>query len=220
MALQNFIYYMNSVNFFEFRTNVLSSFIISCLLAKIVVIVGSVRSERNGIKVAKWIVSKLKEKNHQVSLVDPMELDLPLLDKMYKEMESPSDKLKSLHKIIKEADGYIPVTPEYNHSISSALKNTLDYFLEEYYFKPSAIVSYSVGPFGGVVAGNHLRQILAEMGAPAIPSQLPISKVHETFDDNGNLLDKNYERRFSKFLDEFEWYVKALSKQRESGTPY
>ena len=191
-----------------------------CLLAKIVVIIGSVRSERNGIKVAKWVVGKLKEKGHQVSLVDPVELDLPLLDKMYKEMKSPPEKLQKLQKIIKDADGYIPITPEYNHSISSAMKNTLDYFLEEYFFKPSAIISYSVGPFGGVLAGTHLRQILAEMGASAIPSQLPISKVHETFDDDGNLLDENYDRRFSRFLDEFEWYVSALAKQRESGTPY
>ena len=189
-------------------------------MAKIAVVIGSVRSERHGIKVAKWIVSKLNEKGHQVFLVDPVELDLPLLDKMYKEMNSPPKKLQKLQQIIKDADGYIPITPEYNHSISSALKNTLDYFLEEYFFKPSAIVSYSVGSFGGVVAGNHLRQILAEMGAPAIPSQLPISKVHEVFDNDGKLLDDNYERRFSRFLDEFEWYVTALAKQRESGTPY
>ena len=94
---------------------------------------------------------------------------------MYKEMNPPPEKLQ---KIIKDAERYIPITPEYNHSISSALKNTLDYFLEEYFFKPSAIISYSVDPFGGVVAGNHLRQILAEMEASVIPSQLPISKVH------------------------------------------
>ena len=189
-------------------------------MGKIVVILGSVRSERHGIRVAKWVVSKLKDKGHDVSVVDPLELDLPLLDKMYKEMASPDEKLQKLQKTIKEADGYIPITPEYNHSISSALKNTLDYFLEEYFFKPSAVISYSVGNFGGIVAGNHLRQILAEMGTPAIPSQLSISKVHETFDTDGNLLDENYERRFSRFLDEFEWYVSALAKQRSSGTPY
>ena len=119
-----------------------------------------------------------------------------------------------------EADGYVPITPEYNHSVSSALKNTLDYFLEEYFFKPSAIVSYSVGSFGGVVSGNHLRQIMAELGASAIPSQFPISKVHEVFDNNGNLLDENYERRFLRFVEEFEWYVQALAKQRKIGTPY
>ena len=124
------------------------------------------------------------------------------------------------HKIIKEAEGYITITPEYNHSISSAMKNTLDYFLEEYFFKPSGIVSYSVGPFGGILAGNHLRQILAEMGAPAIPSQFPISKVQDVFGTNGELLDKNYERRIKKFFDEFEWYLRAFSEQRKKGTPY
>ena len=189
-------------------------------MAKIAVIVGSVRSERNGIKVAKWVVSKLEEKGHTVSLVDPVELDLPLLDKMYKEMESPPEKLQKLQKIIKEADGYVPITPEYNHSVSAALKNTLDYFLEEYFFKPSAIISYSVGSFGGISAGTHLRQILAEMGTLAISSQFPISKVHEVFDDDGKLLDENYDRRIARFLEEFEWYVSALAKKRESGTPY
>jgi NAD(P)H-dependent FMN reductase len=189
-------------------------------MAKIVVIVGSVRSERHGIKVAKWVVSKLEEKGHTVSLVDPLELDLPLLDKMYKEMESPPEKLQQLQKIIKDADGYVPITPEYNHSISSALKNTLDYFLEEYFFKPSAIVSYSVGPFGGVSAGTHLRQILAEMGTLAISSQFPISKISEVFDNDGKLLYEKSDRRFSRFLKEFAWHVSALAKQRESGTPY
>ena len=189
-------------------------------MAKIAVIVGSVRSERQGIKVANWIVKKLEQRKHNVDLVDPMELQLPLLDKMYKEIKTPPENLQKLYTIIKEADGYIAITPEYNHSISAAMKNTLDYFLEEYFFKPSGIVSYSVGPFGGILAGTHLRQVLAEMGAPAIPSQLPISKVQEVFGENGELLDKNYERRADRFFDEFEWYVTALSEQRKKGTPY
>mgnify|MGYP003997030567 FL=1 len=67
-------------------------------MAKIVVIVGSVRSERNGIKVAKWIVSKLEEKGHTVSLVDPVELDLPLLDEMYKEINPPLKNYKKSSK--------------------------------------------------------------------------------------------------------------------------
>jgi NAD(P)H-dependent FMN reductase len=60
---------------------------------------------------------------------------------MYKEMSNPEEKLIDLHNKIKDAEGYLPVTPEYNHSTSAVMKNTLDYFLEEYYFKPSAIVS-------------------------------------------------------------------------------
>ncbi len=190
------------------------------LVAKIVIILGSVRNDRQGIRVSKWMASKLMNRGHDVSIVDPLDLNLPLLDKMYKEMDFPDEKLQKLQKTIQDADGYVPITPEYNHSVSSALKNTLDYFLEEYFFKPSAIVSYSVGNFGGILAGNHLRQILAELGTPAIPSQLAISNVSEKFDSDGTLLDKNYDGRLSKFLDEFEWYVSAFARQRETGVPY
>lgn len=189
-------------------------------MAKISIIVGSVRRDRNGIKVARWMEQKLNERGHTVFFIDPIELDLPLLDRMYKEMTKPSQKLKELRKMIVESDGYMPITPEYNHSTSSALKNTLDYFLEEYFFKPSAIVSYSVGGFGGINAAQHLRQILPEMGMPAISSSFTISKVHEVFDSQGKLVNRKYEQSVKRFLDEFEWYVEAFKNQRKKGTPY
>ena len=189
-------------------------------MAKIAIIVGSVRKDRQGIKVARWFEKKLKERNHTVFFIDPVELDLPLLDRMYKEMTDPPAKLKKLRTMINDADGYLPVTPEYNHSISAALKNTLDICLEEYFFKPSAIVSYSVGGFGGILAAQQLRIIFAELGAPSISSSFPISKVQNVFDDEGKLLDENYDKRVGRFLDEFEWYIEAFKNQREKGKPY
>jgi NAD(P)H-dependent FMN reductase len=190
-------------------------------MAKIALIVGSVRHHRQGIKVARWIEEKLKGRNHTVFFIDPIEINLPLLDRMYKEMTNPSEKLIDLHEKIKSAEGYMPVTPEYNHSTSAAMKNTLDYFLEEYYFKPSAIVSYSPGGFGGINAAQQMRLIFAELGAPSLPSSFPISRVHEVFDENGKLVDERYEKRVKRFLDEFEWFIEALKNQRETkGTPY
>lgn len=189
-------------------------------LSKIAIFVGSVRTDRNGIFVARWIESKLKERNHDVFFIDPMEIQLPLLDRMYKEMKNPEQKYQKLHNMILESDGYIPVTPEYNHTTSAALKNTLDYCLEEYFFKPSAIVSYSVGSFGGINAAQHLRQIFAELGAPSISSSFQISKIHEVFDKDGHLLDVEYDKRIKRFLDEFDWYVEAFKNQRVKGTPY
>ncbi len=186
----------------------------------IAIILGSVRQDRNGEKVGKWITKKIQEQSHDVMLVDPMELDLPIMDRMYKEMKNPEPKFQKLQEMISLADGYIPITPEYNHTTSGALKNTLDYCLEEYFFKPSAIVSYSVGAFGGINAAQHLRQIFAELGSPSIPSSLPISKVHEVFDDNGALLSPEYEKRIKRFLDEFDWYLEAFKTQRLKGTPY
>src|SRR5918912_3906675 len=190
-------------------------------MAKIALIVGSVRRDRQGIKVARWMEEKLKDRNHVVFFIDPLELNLPLLDRMYKEMESPSEKLRDLRVKIKDAEGYLAVTPEYNHSTSAAMKNTLDYFLEEYYFKPSAIVPYSAGGFGGVNAAQQMRLIFAELGAPSIPTSLAISRVHEAFDENGKLINEKFERRVTQFLEEFEWYIDALKNQRETkSTPY
>lgn len=189
-------------------------------MAKIALFVGSVRRDRNGIKVAHWIQNKLVERGHEVFFIDPMQIHLPLLDRMYKEMDNPPEELKKLRENVKDADGYVPITPEYNHSISSALKNTLDYFLEEYFFKPSAIVSYSVGSFGGINAAQHLRQIFAELGAPSISSSFQIPQVHKVFDNDGKLLDEQYNTRVKRFLDELDWYVDAFRNQRQKGTPY
>jgi NAD(P)H-dependent FMN reductase len=189
-------------------------------MAKIALIVGSVRRDRQGIKVARWIEEKLKERNYIVFFIDPLELDLPLLDRMYKEMENPSEKLRDLRNKINNAEGYLSITPEYNHSTSAAMKNTLDYFLEEYYFKPSAIVSYSPRGFGGINAAQHLRHIFAELGAPSISSSFPISRVQDVFDEHGKLIDERYDKRVILFLEEFEWYIEAFKNQRAKGTPY
>jgi NAD(P)H-dependent FMN reductase len=189
-------------------------------MAKIALIVGSIRSDRQGIKVARWIEKNLLNRNHTVFFIDPLELKLPLLDRMYKEMSHPSEVLQTLRNQIKEADGYLPITPEYNRSTSSAMKNTLDYFLEEYYFKPSAIVSYSQGSFGGINAAQQLRLVFAEIGAPSIPSSFSIPRVHTVFSNDGKLLDQSYDKRVVRFFEEFEWYIEALEKQRKMGVPY
>ena len=97
-------------------------------MAKIALIVESVRRDRQGIKVARWMEEKLKNRNHIVFFIDPLELDLPLLDRMYKEMVNPSEKLRDLRDKIKDAEGYLSITPEYNHRTSAVMKNTLDYF--------------------------------------------------------------------------------------------
>src|SRR5215212_11949906 len=172
------------------------------IMAKIALIVGSVRRDRQGIRVARWIEEKLENRNHIVFFIDPLELNLPLLDRMYKEMENPSEKLKDLRNKIKDAEGYLSVTPEYNHSTSAAMKNTLDYFLEEYFFKPSAIVSYSPGMFGGINAAQQLRLIFAELGAPSISSSFSIPRLHKVFSEDGKLIDEAYDKRVLKFLAE------------------
>jgi NAD(P)H-dependent FMN reductase len=108
---------------------------------------GSVRAERQGIKYARFLNAQLSARGHQVSFVDPLEYRLPLLDKMHKEYPpgAAPDPLPKLADILRSADGFMIVSGEYNHSIPPALKNLLDHFLEEWFWRPSAIACYSAG---------------------------------------------------------------------------
>lgn len=189
---------------------------------KIPVIFGSVRSDRIGDRVAKYIATQLSERGHHVDLIDPIAYPLPLLDKMYKEYDDGQapEVLEKLAAIIKPADAYVIVSAEYNHSIPPALSNLLDHFLDEYYFRPSAICCYSVGSFGGVRAAMQLRAMLAEMGMSSIPSILPFPKAQEMLDENGAPTGDRPRKSAQRFCDELEWYANALKAAREQGTPY
>jgi NAD(P)H-dependent FMN reductase len=189
----------------------------------IVLLYGSVRRERQGIRAARFVDVRLKARGHAVTLVDAMEVQLPMLDRMYKDYpkgEAP-EVLEKLATLYRAADAFVIVAGEYNHGVPPALSNLLDHFLEEYYFRPSAIVSYSGGQFGGVRAAVHLQAILCELGMPSISSTFPVPKVHSAFDLDGTELTPGAGRRFDRFAAELEWYAEALKRQREEkGTPY
>ena len=185
------------------------------------VIYGSVRSARLGIRFARFLIKQIEARGHTAPLIDALDCQLPLLDKMYKEFpdDQAPEQLERIAAIIKPADGFVIVTGEYNHGIPPALKNLLDHFLEEWFFRPSAIACYSPGPFGGVRAGIQLRATLAELGMPSIPSMLPAPGLGRTIADDGTAQDDRWERRAGRFLAEFEWYAEALKAQRAKGLP-
>ena len=193
----------------------------------VAVMQGSVRSERMGDRVAKWVVSQLEARGHEVSLVDAATLDLPLLDKMWKELKGGSDpnfadlreKLKPLADLYARADGFVIVSGEYNHSVPPALTNLLDYFLEEYLYRPSAIVCYSAGAYGGVRAAMQLRALLAEVGMSSIPSLQAIPKVGQALSADGLALTQEMAEGTVRFFDEFEWYMTALAAGRKLSDP-
>lgn len=188
----------------------------------IVVLYGSVRSDRQGIRAARFIRRKLEERGHAVTLVDPMEHRLPLLDRMYKEYQpgTAPEPLETLAGIIRKADAFVVVSAEYNHSVPPALSNLLDHFLEEWFHRPSAIMCYSAGMFGGVRAAMQLRAMLAELGMPSIPTLQPVPRVQQAFEEDGTPVDDGWNSRVGKFLTELEWYAEALKAQRAKGLPY
>ncbi len=186
------------------------------------VIYGSVRSDRQGIRAARYLVAQLQGRGHAATLVDPLERRLPLLDRMYKEYprgEAPA-VMEELATLYRGADAFVICSGEYNNGIPPALKNLLDHFLEEYFWRPSAIACYSAGAFGGVRAAMQLRMSLAEMGMSSIPSLLPFPRISQAVTESGELTDPGFQGRADRFFAELEWYAEALQARRGQGVPY
>jgi len=194
----------------------------------VAVLLGSVRSERMGVRAAQWAMAQLKARGHEAVLVDAAELKLPLLDKMWKEIKvDPPAEYAALHKklaplaeLYARTDGFCVVSAEYNHSVPPGLSNLIDHFLEEYFFRPSAIVCYSNGEFGGVRAAMQLRAMLAETGMPSIPSLQPIPSIGRSLSEDGVALTQQLAEKSATFFDEFDWYMRAYKAQRAKGVPY
>lgn len=189
---------------------------------KFAVLYGSVRSERQGIKAARFVVRKIEGRGHEVVLVDPLEHRLPMLDRMYREYDEGQapEPMEELARLYRSVEGFVVVSGEYNHGIPPALKNLIDHFMSEYFWRPAAIACYSAGPFGGVRAAIQLRAVLGEVGLVTIPTIFPVSRVGSSFEDDGTAIDSSYDERAVRFLDELEWYAEACAARRERGVPY
>ncbi len=186
------------------------------------VLAGSVRTDRMADRAVRLAVAALEARGHRPVVVDPRALGLPLIERMFKEhlpgaAPAPLQRLAALYR---RADGFLVVSAEYNHGIPPALKNLLDHFLEEYFWRPSAILTYSSGRFGGVRAGMALRPVLCELGMPSIPSDFAIPMVATALDEAGAPLLPWVEPALDRFLAEFAWYARALRAARRHGTPY
>ena len=184
-------------------------------------IYGSVRAGRQGIKLARFVERQLRGRGHEVTLVDPLQEQLPLLERRFKDYQpgTAPATLERLAELYRQADAFVIVSGEYNHSVPPALTNLLDYFLEEYFFRPSGIVSYSSGAYAGVRATVQLREMLCTLGMPSIPATFPVPKVQAAASDDGRATDPALEQRFGRFAAELEWYAEALKAQREKGVP-
>ena len=143
---------------------------------RIAVILGSTRPGRAGAAVADWVMSRAGERTTaDYELVDLKDHPLPFLD----EEVPPSfgqyqhDHTKAWAEVVRRYDGYVFVTPEYNHSTSAALKNALDYVYGEWNDKAAAFVSY--GSLGGTRAVEHLRAISSELQLAHVRQQLSFS---------------------------------------------
>src|SRR5712691_4982113 len=173
---------------------------------RILVLYGSYRSDRMGIRLAQFVVEGLRKRGDEVELIDARAVGLPMLDRMYKEHrqgEAPA-ALERLAGKIRDADGFVFVTGEYNWGIQPGLKNLTDHFLEEWFWRPAAIVSYSVGRLSGARAATAWHGTLSEMGMVVISSTIGVGPIGQTLSTEGEPIGeagKAVEAAFPRFAD-------------------
>ena len=188
---------------------------------RILVFYGSYRSDRMGIRLARFVVERLRRQGDDDELIDAKAINLPMLDRMYKEYpkgQAP-EVLEQLARKIRDADGFVFVTGEYNWGVQPGLKNLTDHFLEEWFWRPAAIASYSAGRFSGARAATAWHGTLSEMGMVVIAVG-PIGQTLSAEGEPGGEGGQALEHAFPRFADDLAWWVEAAKAQRQRKQPY
>ena len=191
---------------------------------RILVLYGSYRSDRLGIRLAEFVVEGLRARGDDVALIDAKQVGLPMLDRMYKEYkkgQAPA-ALEKLAGQIREADGFVFITGEYNWGVQPGLKNLTDHFLEEWFWRPAAIASYSAGRFAGARAATAWHGTLSEMGMVVVSSTITAGPIAQTLSGDGKPIGeagKALEHAFPRFADDLSWWVEAAKAQRARKKP-
>lgn len=191
---------------------------------RILVLYGSYRSDRAGIRLAEYVMRRLAARGADVQLVDAKQVGLPMLDRMYKEYppgEAPA-AMETLAGQIRTADGFVFIAGEYNWGVQPGLKNLTDHFLEEWFWRPAGIVSYSAGRIAGARSNLHWHGTLSEMGMVVISSTVTVGSITHTLDEAGEPLGevgKSLEKSFSRFADDLAWWTEAARAQRQRKAP-
>lgn len=187
---------------------------------------GSYRRDRLGIRLADYTVRQMRARGHDSTLIDARAVGLPMLDRMYKE-HAPGEAppaMEALAERLRTADGFLFVVGEYNWGVQPGLKNLTDHFLEEWFWRPAGVLSYSAGRLGGARANLAWRGILNEMGMVTSPSAVTVGGIAGALDADGQPQGEGgaaLEKSFPRFAAEFEWWCRAAAAARKSDSvPY
>ena len=193
-------------------------------MQRLLIFYGSYRLDRAGIRLADYLVRRFKERGVEAELIDAKAVDLPMLDRMYKEYEAGTapPAMEELAQKIKAADAFLFVAGEYNWGVQPGLKNLTDHFLEEWFWRPAALATYSAGRFAGARAGYAWHPTLAEMGMVVIPSALAVGQITKSLDEEGQPTGSGGEaldKSFGRFADELAWWTEACANQHKLRAP-
>ena len=191
-------------------------------LPTIKIIIASTRPERGGDKVAKWLMSLTEQyaKEANIELIDLREVNLPLLDepKPASSRQYTHEHTKKWAAQIAEADGFVFVHPEYNHSPNAALKNAIDFLWYEWNYKPLALVSYGGGA-GGARAAEQLRLTAGGCRMYVLYEQLVFNNYYQYIGEDGKFnAPEGSKDAAHKMLKELIFWTNALREARQSRT--
>jgi NAD(P)H-dependent FMN reductase len=194
------------------------------MTGRVLVFYGSYRTNRMGIRLAQFVVTNLTARGASCELIDARAVGLPILDRMYKEYErgTAPPTMEALAAKIRAADAFVFVTGEYNWGVQPGLKNLTDHYLEEWYWRPAGIVSYSGGRLSGVRSGAIWHQTLSEMGMVVISSSLAVGSISQTLNPDGEPIGDaglELQRRFPRFADDLAWWTEAAKRQHAREMP-
>lgn len=175
---------------------------------QLAVVVGSVRTGRIGPSVAAWVCAVAEGYDDlSVVAVDLADFDLP-------DTLVATDDTRRFTRTIGACDGFVIVTPEYNHAVPGSLKTALDTVKYEWRSKPVGFVSYG-GLGGGVRATEQLRQIVAELHMVSVRDAVSLHRVRARFDDRGHIDDPAATDALSRMLDQIRWWALAVQRAGE-----
>ena len=179
----------------------------------IAIISGSPRKGSVTHRLALFLKNQLNEKTaHEVNIIDVREWNLPLLQDVFRSVETTPIEFKELAKKMFSADAFILVTPEYNGSYSPAMQNLLDHFPKQNH-KVFGIAPASVGGMGGMRASQQLLLLVPALFGIASPYMLVTPFVDKKFNSEGHLLDENFQKMVDLFLNEFLWLAETLKPE-------
>ena len=190
----------------------------------VLVFYGSYRADRVGIRMATFVTTELRARGAVAELIDAREIGLPILDRMYKEFPAGSapPAMEDLARKIRAADAFVFVVGEYNWGPQPGLKNLTDHFLEEWFWRPAAVVSYSPGRLSGARAASAWHPLLSEMGMVVISSTVAVGPIAATFDAQGAPIGEAgrlTKGAFDRLADDLAWWTSAARNQRQLQAP-
>ncbi len=167
-------------------------------MPKIIAFAGSTRSASYNKMLIRSAADDVKKAGGEVTLIDLRDFPMPLYDGDIEESDGPPPSSTKLYELMKEHQGMLLASPEYNSSITAVLKNTIDWVsrprsgeppLAAFSGKVAALLSASPGALGGLRGLVHIRSILGNIGVTVLPNQIAVPKAMEVYDADGSLKD-------------------------------